>query len=230
MNIYNILNWKTISVFGKSTVINKSYIYLFLVPALAKILSRINSPLIFFLGNTKYEIVLELPFSWKLFFFSALLFSLGALFYNLFAPTIIKENNSFGEFLTDKKNFSHLFNYKDNVGLTSQWIEKLGLKPKEMQEFNYVKNIPDDFMPYKSIRKSQKEVNKIYLYNLIYQGNSPYNGSEKPRQLETAFWDLLEYANTSKPTLILFTSFFYITGFILITIVFIQSIMLVLNI
>ena len=228
MKIYNYINWKIISFFGKSPVINKSYVYLFLVPALAKILSRINSPLKFFLGNTEYEIVLALPFSWKIFFFSALLFSLGALCYNIFAPTIIKENSSFGEFLTDKKNFSHLFAYGENVGIASKWISDSGLDARDMQQLNFAYLIPDGFIENIPEKKRDFFVKKLRLYNSLHTGNTTYDDT-KPTKLENSFWTLFEFSNSKKPFFLFLTTVFYVAGFILISIVFVQSILLVLN-
>lgn len=229
MRILNIINWKVISFFGKSAVINRSYIYLFLVPALAKVLSKINSPIHFLLGNTKYQLVLELPFSWKLFFFSALFFSIGALLYNLFAPAIIKENESFGDFLNHKKNFTHVFSYRDNIGLTNQWVQKVGVKLADLNTYGDIPVHLKNFKKYRMTFLNNQAIEKFEMYNYIYKASRNYNETNIS-YLENAFWKLYSLANKSHPIMLFMTTVFYLIGFILISIVFIQSILLVLNI
>jgi len=112
-----MVNWKLISKLGKNRFVNNSYIYLFFVPILAKLLNKINSPLLFQIGDKTHVLILELPFSWALFYFSALFFTVASIVYNYKVPTIIQENNSFGDFLNDRKGMLHLFEYCKDLSL-----------------------------------------------------------------------------------------------------------------
>ncbi|TXN37718.1 hypothetical protein FVB32_05365 [Flagellimonas hymeniacidonis] len=116
-------NWVLISALGKNKIVNSSYIYLFIVPVLAKLLSKVNSPLIFLFNGKEHELIIELPFNWTIFYFSALFFTIGSIIYNWRAPSIIKENKSFGSFLIAKKNMDHLFQYAEEIGMDPNRIE-----------------------------------------------------------------------------------------------------------
>ncbi len=224
MNIYRFINWKTISIFGKSKIINRSYIYLVIVPVLAKIFSKIESPIEMSLGGETMELMLVLPFSWKLFFFSALLFTIGSLLYNLMAPSIIKENKSFGEFLTDKKNFSHIHSYRYELGITQENMDKWGIFTQDLvQVKGGFERAKRDFDYFKSDWRKKIALGKIKVFMHTEKWmNYPKVNNEIA--LENSFWLLYSFSNKSRKIALLITTLFYFYGFILISIVFIQSI------
>lgn len=65
-------NWSTLKAIQNNKIVKSTYIWLFIVPLLAKILSKIDANLYLDIAGKVYEIDLALPFSWKLFFLSAL--------------------------------------------------------------------------------------------------------------------------------------------------------------
>ena len=62
------INWKLISILGKSKIVNKSMVFLFVVPIIAKVISKVDKDLTFKIFNQKIDIVLQLPFNWKMLF------------------------------------------------------------------------------------------------------------------------------------------------------------------
>lgn len=69
------------------------------MPVLAKLLEHIQSPLVITVFGSNFSLSLELPFSWYLFYFSALFFALGVLLYVAFCPRLISEFANFHEFI-----------------------------------------------------------------------------------------------------------------------------------
>jgi hypothetical protein len=227
MKIPDLITWKNLSQFGENRIINRSYIYLFIVPVFANLFSKIKSPLDLIFGENSYTLLFELPFSWKMFFFSALLFSIASLLYSLNSPSIIKENKSFGDFIEHKKNFNHLIAYLDHLQITNNWVNKMGvnvetaqtgkinIKIKNLNKFKF--KILNDFAKLKLSLYT-----KVYYYKIKHSTISSNNK-------ELAFWEIYNFANQNKPIYLILTSLFYLSGFILITIVIFQGIILVLN-
>lgn len=213
MGFYDVINWKLISVFGKNKVINRSFIYLILVPMLAKLFSKIQSPIELSLGGEIMKINFVLPFSWKLFFFSALVFTLGAIIYNLFAPSIIKDNNSLGDFLNDRKSSTHLVKYRDEIGINERQMGEYGVN---------IFDLLNELIDLSSYRDN-KNITEIGIY---FYTQRPIFDSQfrNDSNLNTNFWMLYNYANESRKIAIILSMFFYILGFIMILIVFIQSV------
>lgn len=163
-----MLRWSNIRGLGDNKIINRSYMYLFLVPALAKILEKVNSPLKFNIYGEEIEIVFQLPFSWQFFYFSALFFTIGAILYNLKAPNIIKENKSFGSFTVEKKNFSHLDSYlfqifKNSFKYNFEW-----------KDITKVLSLPENKIP------NYKHFNE-FLNKVSQEENNDYISPEKKR-------------------------------------------------
>ncbi len=106
-------NWSTLKAIQNNKIVKSTYIWLFIVPLLAKILSKIDANLYLDIAGKVYEIDLVLPFSWKLFFLSALCFVAGNILFVAFCPKLIKDYNHLGEFLATGKTEGNLFYYMD---------------------------------------------------------------------------------------------------------------------
>lgn len=242
-----IPSWEVISNLGKSKTVKKSYFYFFLVPIVAKFLSKINSPVEVIIGEHKFTFLFELPFSWKLFFFSALCFSVGSLLYKIAAPKIIKKHKSLGDFLQEGKNFLHIINYMENLGLTDNWVKELGIDTAELKRTGG-----------ESIAKQEENKNtqkQLLLYNLVYRNLRDYNFSLSARlqagkvlrpnemrlvsnedpltieaqYIEWSFWAVFQYANESKPLLRALTAIFYLVGLIMFMIIIFKNIITVIQ-
>lgn len=227
-----LIDWELIATLGKNQLVRRSYIFFFFVPIAAKILSEIKSPIEILVGKYKFTFLFELPFSWKIFFFSALGFALGSLIYEIFAPKIIKENKSLGDFWTAKKNMHHIFLYMKDVGISDDWVKSIGLNPDDL------KGKVNDTV-YQG--KSEEEKTKLNIYITVYQNLVDYNNllfkrldavkasygesvnistshySESESQyIEWSFWTIFNYAKTYKLWLRVLAGIFYSCGFLLI--------------
>jgi len=109
-------DWKIIKNFADIKLVKLSYIWIIIVPILAKLLMKIGDVLPIEIGNITFNINLSLPFSWQMFFFAALSFSLAQLIFNLVCPEIVKDFKNQREFQNDGKTVIQLGSYvKDLV-------------------------------------------------------------------------------------------------------------------
>ncbi|WP_028023563.1 hypothetical protein [Enterovibrio calviensis] len=94
--------WNFVRYFGESKLVRSNYLWIFIIPLLAK-----NFDII----STHIGLDLELTFSLSKFFFASLFFCLGTVIYQLRCPSIIKQNESYASFLNEGKNTQHVSDY-----------------------------------------------------------------------------------------------------------------------
>lgn len=100
-----IINWEFLSKLGKNKVVTTSYIWVIIVPILAKI--------IFFM-QPMYSITFRFPFSWELFYYASIAFMIGTLLFVFFCPKIILENKTYADFNSKGLGVQRLLEYSDN--------------------------------------------------------------------------------------------------------------------
>lgn len=204
-----------------------SYIWIILVPIMAKALNGISDTIPIKFGNVTIDFNVALPFSWQLFFFSALAFSLAQFLYALFCPEIIKKYKNVGEFKDDGKTVIQLSSYLKGVLLdmnTGQFTkhsfhldyvsdEKLKVQP-ELVAQAYIAHLhnmtlkEDDPIP--SPQQFERAANT--LYNL------------QPERVKATYEFTAKILDVQKPKLRLFILLIYLTGFIFSLIVLLQNI------
>ena len=124
------MEWKILRILPNNKLVRSSLIWLVIVPIIAKIFYQMKST------NFSNELVNEfintisLPFTWYIFFFSALSFTIGNLVYNFTCPLIIKENRDYGDFIIQGRNFFSLYHYAIP---SKELSNKLNDKLKEVQ-------------------------------------------------------------------------------------------------
>ncbi len=139
------IGWKELRQIQRSKFISSMYIWIFVVPVVAKLLFKIEEHLEFDLFGQKIELVLSLPFSWKVFFYSALSFSIANSIVLLSCPRIIKDHLSFSGFIGDGKNHEHLNDYGKDIADT--YFPLLNDQPSvdERDRLMHSEHIRDEF-------------------------------------------------------------------------------------
>jgi hypothetical protein len=85
------LRWSSLSGLGDNRIIRSSYFWFVFVPIVARITQQINEPLQkAFFGLSHTAVWIQLPFSWFMFFFAALFFSIATFLYSISCPEIIR--------------------------------------------------------------------------------------------------------------------------------------------
>lgn len=117
------LKWDKLKFLPSNRLIKSMGYWLFIVPIAAKILSHVNNPVLLEFYNYHLHLDISLPFSWYAFFFSALFFSAGNIFYMIWCPTIVKDHLSFAGFLGDGKTIEHLEDYANEIAINSDKLK-----------------------------------------------------------------------------------------------------------
>lgn len=131
--------WDGLNRLGKSRILKTSYVWLLLVPMVAKALAAIEDPLVLDGISQGLRIHITLPFYWWLFYFSAVAVSIAGAIYSLVCPKLVREFNNLAEYRAEGRGKEYLLDYADhmqhqaktgeegwNAGILSQEAEKVG--------------------------------------------------------------------------------------------------------
>jgi hypothetical protein len=114
-----IPTWSKLAKIQQIKTVRSTYVWLFLVPLAAKALAKVESAANVTIFDYSFALQMRLPFSWKIFYFSALSFSLANLVVLWRCYTLFKDHRSFSDFVNEGKNHWHLAKYakEANLGL-----------------------------------------------------------------------------------------------------------------
>lgn len=158
--------WTCLKPLQENKIVKSTYIWLFIVPFVAKLLSKIEQDILSIkINGHVYEIDLSLYFNWKILFFSALFFVIGNIVYFFSAPIIIKKYNNYGDFLSKGGSMNELAYYIEN-NISYENTEKLKhVKSKEID------NQINSYMSFNDVAPYEKDVNKNYFLDIFYHHN-----------------------------------------------------------
>jgi hypothetical protein len=110
-----INKWSVVQKLSRNKLLASSYVWLIIVPIFAKLLAQVESPIE--LTNIAAGLVIDLtlPFSWKVFYCAAVLFSVGGLVYSLSCPKLIQTVQSYGDFKQQGLNGFYLKEYAQGL-------------------------------------------------------------------------------------------------------------------
>ncbi|HHC6585924.1 TPA: hypothetical protein ACN322_000749 [Vibrio parahaemolyticus] len=109
-------NWCDLKKIGDTKFVNSMYVWIFVVPLLVKAFEYVkDDKLIFQVFQQPIPISTTLPFSWAMFYFSALCLALGNLIYLIKCPKIIKEHPTYQSYLNEGKKLKQLGQYCEDI-------------------------------------------------------------------------------------------------------------------
>jgi hypothetical protein len=92
------------------------YMWIFIVPLVAKSFEYIDKDVLqFVVFQQSVPFSTSLPFSWIVFYFSALFLAIGNLIIRLRCPKIIKDHPSYQSYLDEGKTLKQLTQYSDDI-------------------------------------------------------------------------------------------------------------------
>lgn len=166
------------------------YIWVFIVPIAAKILSMTSDMATITIFEYTFDVNLALPFSWKMFYFSALFFALATLIYQIRCPRLVKEYPTYSDFDVEGKPEWHLRPYAEDIGLS--------------------------FDQYKEDHEES-----------MYENDGSVSQGKDFTQ--SVFWHLHWKADKERKPMLYCCLAAYVAGFILISLVFFQNLVWVIN-
>jgi len=145
--------WCDLKKIGDTKFVNSMYMWIFAVPLLVKAFEYVeDEKLIFQIFQQQVPISTSLPFSWSMFYFSALFLALGNLIYLLKCPKIIKDHPTYQSYVNEGKKLKQLGPYCDDIsfnwGKLAEEIEhkkeKIHLSKMNIKAIgSVIKNEPD---------------------------------------------------------------------------------------
>jgi hypothetical protein len=224
-----IPSWYSYNRLGKSKIIQSSYIWSFIVPIVAKLLSKINTDIIIKIFDVSIPLSFCLPFSWKIFYFSSISFAIASIVYKLKCPAFIKEYNSFQDF--------------DNEGKTESQVREslrrlifpngVSGKSKDIIPKNAIgtaRCFVEDFLdkPANDLQQKNPKENKLKTGLIIDDDPIKTYFSLATQKIDknkvaNAFWFVQGYANRSNLLARMICGLFYGIGLILISVIFYQN-------
>ena len=149
MNI--IPKWSAIKKIQQLRIVKSMYVWLFVVPIIAKFFSKLEDVVNVTIFNYTFNLQLGLPFSWKVFYYSALLFVFANLIFLFRCFTMIKDYNNLFEFDRDGREEDQILDYLKEASLKVRkyavdQFEKYGIKisTKNSQRFWVAYNVLDN--------------------------------------------------------------------------------------
>lgn len=119
------LNWSSLGRLHSIRAVRTTYLWVFIVPVAAKLLEHVSGTVVINFNGTPFAIQLSLPFSWVVFYFSALCFAFAELVYWMYCPRIVRDQSTYKEFREAGKGVEQLDNYMYQVGLNWEGLRRL---------------------------------------------------------------------------------------------------------
>lgn len=199
--------WINLKNINSSKFISSMYIWIFIVPIFVKLFELINKEYYsFIIFGEIIPIQLTLPFTLIYFYFSAVFFAIGNIIIKIQCPLIIKENNSYSDYLESGKKLSQLKPYIDDINFDWDTLAR-----EVDRKFN---------LEYANSRTLYEDRNS----NLSDKMNSE---KEDPKNY---FWQIYDKANLCRVISRRFVGIFYSIGFLLFGIVLLQNFVTVIGI
>jgi len=120
--------WSSLRALGQFKFVNTTLLWIAITPAIVSVFQRLDKIVEIELFGKLFELNLELPFSWLLLYFAAILFVSGSITFRIFCPLIIQECKDFGEFERRGMDYWEAIRY-------------LKLEVKEDELFEYAKSL-----------------------------------------------------------------------------------------
>ncbi|NNK28903.1 MAG: hypothetical protein HKP06_11770 [Flavobacteriaceae bacterium] len=189
----NIPSWNWIARVGNNRVTKSSYYWIFFVPFIAKLIEKLpDIP------------SLDLPFSWKIFFFSSLFFGIGTLLYEWKCPDLVKKYATWEEF---KK-----------VGLTKNQL--LIFFSNWLRNGGEIRSAENDVVPhYEAVETVYEKFSDQSRPDLLRINDAWHSAKFIPLQDKfenDAFWYIRGLMYNDKLTWRIIIAIIYIIGFLLV--------------
>lgn len=191
--------------------VRSMYIWLLIVPIIAKSFSQIESVADITVYGHQFTIHLGLPFSWKIFYFSALAFVIANLIYGWKCYPIIQENSNYADFLNAMKSFRHIQEYALPIAHR--------LEVKRAPVGQKLSSLPASNPMRKHIFHYDQEKQTIYKQEL----------TDEASDLKTPFHTLYEASNKGRRECRWICGVFYDVGFIGIAYIVVENLAAVLK-
>ena len=107
--------WPSLKKTQDLKIFQSMYVWLFIVPIFAKLFEHIRDTATIELFSYSFTVSLALPFTWQVFYFSALCIVIANIIYQIFCPAIIKDHANYSHFKAEGKGSNQLEKYAEQT-------------------------------------------------------------------------------------------------------------------
>lgn len=180
------INWRMLKAIADSSAVKNSFVWLIIVPLVAKALTGINDVLTFDLFGNSVSINTTLPFSWQHLFWAACWFTVANLIYISRCPEIVKSYKTFTDFEADAKG---------QLQINSS-LKKIVWSNDKRSLLNRIKDINKNKQPAPGIKEKFKATVVEYFWTYCSNNRLSSNGINRGRDKNDAkklLADTLDY-------------------------------------
>lgn len=192
----NSATWHSIDSLGKTRFSKLNFLWIFLIPILIRATEQFEKTVTFSFRNSELTLVLDLPFSLYLLYFSSLFLAFGAVLYFIFCPSFIMRYPNFSNFIRGGGNMRVLKSEINNSQINSENPDLLDNEGNSL--LGYVPAYPsleEDKDSYSGYRQVDRQ-------NLYYED-----------ALKKAYVGIFKILNSSKSLVRWFIWGLYLIGF-----------------
>lgn len=209
-------NWKNLCKLGSNRLIKSSYLWLIIVPLLAKLLENIEDKLSVSILGASLQLSTKLPFSWSMFYLSAVCFAAALLLTNIYFPVALKRYSSYDDWLSTGRGEESIIHAFFNAYRNTSFMYPLVVDDYQKTYFlKYHLGYDGD---HKKIHKNEF----LIPIELIKKGVL----TERKRE---AYYYVTDIYDRSQGCIRLIISFFYFLGFLFLFLVFSQNFLFVIG-
>ena len=239
-------NWRTLEKLLNSQYIRSVSFWLVLLPIAAKIVSELpeSVELSPFGSEPPITLTLTLPFSWYIFYFSALLFFAARVLFLVFCPKFLLSFSSAGDAMTKGVTVQAITNDTRDF-LVSYFKRKTSATMKESSALSRILSqyrLADEFSMVAGRHPEPIGLDIATSFKLLIVAESVEDSSryvlgdrnngptiEKMQFFKHIFWDLERFQSISFPIVRLLCTILIILAFLLLAKVFLQTILFVIG-
>lgn len=106
-----MFTWAQLRRFQDHKLFTSMYVWLLIVPIFAKISEKMSEQASVSIFGVSLQLSLSLPFSWQIFYFSAISIVIANVIFQIYCPDIVKDHPNFAHFKSEGKELQALDNY-----------------------------------------------------------------------------------------------------------------------
>ena len=201
--------WSSIRAISNKKMVKNSYLWLVLVPVIARALSQLDEETQIHLFGGEFYIKTSLPFAWQMLFIAAIFFAIASLIYRLYCPDIIKLYKNYREFEASGKTVDQTRSYLYDM----TWDD-------EKEDFKHINIIATYF----NIDLSHESDTKAQIEQCFSRHHLE---KPEPDYKNKLFYIVRDFAQTSNQSAIKIAISFYAIGFAFVFAIMLQNIVFV---
>jgi hypothetical protein len=206
--------WSRLTELGSSRILRSSYLWFLAVPPLASLVSKLGPDVHLDLFGSAWVLRLDLPFSWKIFYFAAAAFAIATSIFFLRCPEIVRRYSTYTQFESEGKGSRQIRDY---------FLDFLARRRLDQLSGVLVTNYLAEFAMEYSKEAEQEELGKRTIEDKDSLLDLVMESTPRSMNVTDAFWYVHRVSDSANPLSAMACGLFFLLGFVLISVVLVQN-------